>query len=133
MASLFADAAVLASQAVDAVLGETLRITPMVPGRYKDAVSDPDRASFDVVGAFHDGPDRMKLSSSTVGRDFDHRFVLAKTYATIGNDLLVGRVIKKGDRVSRADEPGTPEFEISTIESDGVQRTMLTLVAVNAE
>ena len=125
MTTPFQDAAVLGSQAVDAVYGENLRITPVQPGRYQASATDSDRQIFEVIGAFYDGPELIKIMSrGMAGRDFAER----KTYVTIDNDLLAGHEIRKGDKVMRLDLPGTPEFEISLPEPDGVQRLKLNLV-----
>src|ERR1039458_2449478 len=129
MTTPFQDAAVLASQAVDAVYGENLRITPMQPGRYQASATDSDRQIFEVIGGFHDGPELIKISSrGLAGRDFNELVAVRKTYVTIDNDLLAGRDIRKGDKVTRLDLPGTPEFEIDLPEPDGVQRLRLNLV-----
>lgn len=134
MTTPFQDAAVLGSQAVDAVYGENLRITPALPGRYQGSAADPDRPIFEVVGAFYDGPERMKiLSRGLAGRDFDKRVAVRETYVTIDNDLIAGRDIRKGDKVMRLDLPGTPEFEIGLPEPDGVQRLKLNLVSTTGD
>jgi hypothetical protein len=133
MTTPFQDAAVLASSAVDEVFGESLRITPMKSGRYQDDVADPDRSVINVVGAFYDGPERMKiLSRGLAGRDFDKRVAVRVTYITIDNDFVAGCDIRKGDKVTRLDLPGTPQFEIALPEPDGVQRLKLNLVSATA-
>jgi hypothetical protein len=129
MTSPFQDAVQAASASVDEIYGEQLQISPMVPGRYQGAVPDPDRQIFVVTADFHFAPDRMKiLSHALAGRDFDKRVTLADTYATIDCDSLAGREIRAGDIVTRLEQSGLPQFEVSLPEPIGVRRMKLTLV-----
>jgi hypothetical protein len=116
--------------ALDRAFAETIRLMPMRPGGYAEAVPDPDRAERQVLAIITERPERTRTVDNAVGRDFDRMFVMAGTVASIDAARLGDEWPKVGDRVVALERPQTPVFEITAIESDGLARVLLSLVRI---
>ena len=131
MGSVFEEAAIEASAAIDETYGKTLRIIPALEGRYTANAVDPNRPAFDIVGSFFLAPDAIKMQSTKVGRDFFQQFIGAKCFISIDIGLLAGREIRKGDRVQCYDEAGAlvdPPYEVTVGGEREVSRMIYPLV-----
>lgn len=115
--------------ALDRAFAETIRLVPMRPGGYAEAVPDPDRAERQVLAIITERPDRKRTVQNAVGRDFDRAIVMADTVASIDVMRLGSEWPKVGDRVILLDRPDQPAFEITVVESDGLARVLLSLVS----
>lgn len=87
-------------QAVDRVMSETVRITPVVEGDYSETAADPNRLAFDVEGVLVRG-----RGESDLGGNSRHvrnvRIVTADAELHIQKVLLTGLPeVRKNDRVS---------------------------------
>jgi hypothetical protein len=128
--SIFSDLAQVSSAAVDAVMGERLRLVAMVPGRSKAAMPDPDRQAADVSGVHRVFERPTKIDTSEVGRDLNRVASTRIIVFSIDNDAVAGRTFRKGDRIIRLEQPGEPAFEVSDIQPDGGTRTAFHVVTV---
>jgi len=126
--SQYSEAWAARQPALDRAFGEGVRLIPMRPGGYADAVTDPDRAERQVLAIITEMPERKRTVENTIGRDFDHAFVMADTVASIDMNRLAGEWPKTGDRMVLLDRPERPVFEITVVESDGLARVLLSLV-----
>jgi hypothetical protein len=125
---LFSQAWSAAQHQLDRAFAETIRLIPMRPGGYAEAMPDPDRAERQVLAIITETPERKRTVDNAVGRDFDRAFVMADTVASIDAARLGDEWPKVGDRVVALDRPQRPVFEITAIESDGLARVLLSLV-----
>jgi hypothetical protein len=130
--SIFSDLAQVSSAAVDTVMGERLRLAPLIPGRSKAAMPDPDRQAADVVGVHREFDRPTKIDTSETGRDMNRVASTRIIVFSIDNDAIEGQVFRKGDRVIRLELAGEPAFEISEIKPDGGTRTGFHVVTVQA-
>ena len=130
MTSPFARAVHASSRALDAVAGERFQVVPMIAGQYSGAIPDPDRPAFEFVGTYKSDTDRIKLTGSPFGSDISRQVVSASLIVTVAEDVLAGRSIQTGDILHRLDIAGVPRFEVSTNESDGLGRRILTLIEI---
>jgi hypothetical protein len=73
----------------------------------------------------------MRAVENSVGRDFDRMVVMADTLASIDQAMLGSDLPKAGDLVIAIDRFDTPSFEVSTVESDGLARILLSLVRLS--
>ena len=126
--SQFLDAWIARQPALDRAFAETIRLVPMRPGGYAEAVPDPDRAERQVLAIIVERPDRKRTVQNAVGRDFDRAIVMADTVASIDTMRLGGEWPKVGDRAILPDRPDQPAFEIMVVEGDGLARVLLSLV-----
>jgi hypothetical protein len=126
--SQFLEAWTARQPALDRAFAETVRLVPMRPGGYAEAVSDPDHSERQVLAIITERPDRKRTVQNAVGRDFDRAIVMADTVASIDAMRLGGEWPKVGDRVILLDRPDYPAFEITVVESDGLARVLLSLV-----
>jgi hypothetical protein len=113
---------------LDRVFAETIRLVPMRAGGYAAGGPDPDRIERQVPAIITEKPQRMRAVENSVGRDFDRMVVMADTVASIDQTKLVADLPKAGDLVIAIDRPDTPSFEVTTVESDGLARILLSLV-----
>jgi hypothetical protein len=113
---------------LDRVFGETIRLVPMEAGGYTAGISDPDRAERQIPAIMTEAPRRMRMVENSVGRDFERTVVMADTVASIDQAQLGPELPKVGDLVVAIDRPDTPSFEVTTVESDGLARVLLSLV-----
>ena len=113
---------------LDRIFSETIRLVPMRAGGYAAGGPDPGRIERQVQAIITEKPQRMRAVENSVGRDFDRMVVMADTVASIDQATLAANLPKAGDLVIAIDRPGTPSFEITTVESDGLSRILLSLV-----
>ena len=115
---------------LDCTFAETIRLIPMLTGGYAALVIDPDRAERLLPAIITEIPQRKHMDENAVGRDFNPAMVVAQTTASIDQTRLNGELPKEGDRVMALDRPAQPTFEITTVESDGLARILLSLVRI---
>jgi hypothetical protein len=113
---------------LDRVFAETIRLVPMRAGGYAEGGPDPGRIERQVPAIITEKPQRMRAVENSVGRDFDRMVVMADTVASIDQTKLVADLPKAGDLVIAIDRLDTPSFEVTTVESDGLARILLSLV-----
>lgn len=131
--SIFSALAQISSATVDAVMSERLRFAPRKPGRNAAGSDDPDREAVEVSGVYREIARDTKLDTSSVGKAMDHRFQTPEK--TVSVDVLSFPSVaafRRGDHVTRLDEPGAPVFEIAfNPESDGRSRLVFTIGPVS--
>jgi hypothetical protein len=131
--SLFSRLAQISSNINDAVIGERLRVTPRTEARYSAAPpADTSRATLDeVTGIYKEVVARVRTADAAAGRDFERRFMAPTITISIRRDLLGADAYRRGDIITRLDEPGEPEFEISAADpiDDGRIAFTVTLVS----
>jgi hypothetical protein len=113
---------------LDRVFAETIRLAPMRAGGYAAGGPDPDRIEREFSAIITEPPRRMRAVENSMGRDFDRMVVMADTVASIDQAKLEGELPKVGDLVIAIDRSDTPSFEVTTVESDGLARILLSLV-----
>ena len=113
---------------LDRVFAETIRLAPTRAGGYAAGIPDPDRIERQFLAIITETPQRMRAVENSVGRDFDRTMVMADTVASIDQTKLEGQLPKVGDLVIAIDRPAAPRFEVTTVESDGLARILLSLV-----
>jgi hypothetical protein len=113
---------------LDRIFAETIRLVPMRAGGYTAGIPDPDRIERQVPAVITETPRRMRTVENSIGRDFDRTVVVADTIASIDQASLGAELPKVGDLVIAIDRSDTPSFEITTVESDGLARILLSLV-----
>jgi hypothetical protein len=113
---------------LDRCFAETIRLLPMRAGGYAAGAPDPDRIERQVAAIITETPQRMRSVGNSVGRDFDRMVVMADTVASIDQAKLGADLPKVGDLVVTIDRLDTPSFEVTTVESDGLARILLSLV-----
>jgi hypothetical protein len=113
---------------LDRIFAETIRIVPMRAGGYATGGPDPDRIERQIPAIMTEAPRRMRMVENSVGRDFDRTVVMADTVASIDQANLGAELPKVGDLVIAVDRSDTPSFEVTTVESDGLARVLLSLV-----
>jgi hypothetical protein len=113
---------------LDRIFAETIRLVPMRAGGYAAGASDPDRIERQVPAIITETPQRMRAVGNSVGRDFDRMVVMAGTVASINQAMLGADLPRIGDLVVAIDRPDAPSFEVTTVESDGLARILLSLV-----
>jgi hypothetical protein len=113
---------------LDRVFAETIRLVPMRAGGYAAGIPDSDRIERQVPAIITETPRRMRTVENSIGRDFDRTVVMADTVASIDQAKLEGELPKVGDLVIAIDRSDTPSFEVTTVESDGLARILLSLV-----
>jgi hypothetical protein len=113
---------------LDRVFAETIRLVPTRAGGYAAGLPDPDRIERQVPAIITETLQRMRAVENYVGRDFDRTVVMADTTASIDQAKLEGELPKVGDLVVATDRPDAPSFEVTTVESDGFARVLLSLV-----
>jgi hypothetical protein len=113
---------------LDRVFAETIRVVPMRAGGYATGTSDPDRIERQIRAIITETPQRMRAVENSMGRDFDRMVVMADTVASIDQATLGADLPKAGDLVIAIDRSDTPSFEVTTVESDGLARILLSLV-----
>lgn len=125
--SLFLNLALVADAAVDAVMGESLLITPWLPGEFVSGVADPDNAAFtavgvlDVQGVVVDGAGTRSGARSEV-----------ETVKPVAEFALSqfgdGRPLpQKGTQITATTRPGSPVYEVVSAEPDGLGRIVFQL------
>jgi hypothetical protein len=67
---------------------------------------------------------RRHAVENAIGGDFDRRFVVAETVASIDCQRLDGELPKVGDVLIAIDRPDKSAFEITVVESDGLARSL---------
>lgn len=128
--STFSALAQLSSHAVDAVMGERLRLLPMTPGRNRAGGPDPDRPVHEVTGVYREIIRRSKVDTSDLAKTFDHSFLTPSKTISIDAGELGDSVLGPGDRIIRIEESGVPTYEITAREFDGRTRVLFTVVDV---
>ena len=113
---------------LDRVFAETIRLVPTRAGGYAVGGPDPDRIEREFPAILTEAPRRMRMVENSIGRDFDRTVVMADTVASIDQAKLEGELPKVGDLVIAIDRPDAPSFEVTTVESDGLARILLSLV-----
>jgi hypothetical protein len=113
---------------LDRIFAETIRLVPMRAGGYAAGSPDPDRIEREFPAIITETPQRMRAVENSVGRDFDRTVVMADTIASIDQATLGADLPKVGDLVVAIDRSDTPSFEVTTVESDGLARILLSLV-----
>jgi hypothetical protein len=113
---------------LDRIFAETIRLMPMRAGGYTAGIPDPDRIERQVPAIITEAPRRMRMVENSIGRDFDRTVVMADTVASIDQAKLEGELPKVGDLAVAIDRPDAPSFEVTTVESDGLARMLLSLV-----
>jgi hypothetical protein len=113
---------------LDRVFAETIRLVPMRAGGYAAGNPDPDRIEREFPAIITETPQRVRAVENSVGRDFDRMVVMADTVASIDQAKLGADLPKVGDLVIAVDRLDTPSFEVTTVESDGLARILLSLV-----
>jgi hypothetical protein len=116
---------------LDAVFAETVRLAPMLPGGYGTAPEDPSRTPRELPAIITEKPMRRHAVENAIGGDFDRRFVVAETVASIDRARLGADLPKVGDVLIAIDRPDRPAFDITVVESDGLARVLLSLVRAN--
>ncbi|WP_316205837.1 hypothetical protein [Bradyrhizobium sp. SZCCHNS1012] len=115
--SLFMALVQISSNTVDAVMGERIRITPWTEAVYSAGSVDTARPVADVTGAYRETDKQKRITNSAPeGRDFERRFVTPKIWFSVRASELKGVEYRQGDRITRLELPGLPEFTISLIE-----------------
>ena len=113
---------------LDRAFAETIRLVPMRAGGYAAGSPDPGRIERELPAIITETPQRMRAVENSVGRDFDRMVVMADTVASIDQATLGGDLPKIGDLVVAIDRSDAPRFEVTTVESDGLARILLSLV-----
>jgi hypothetical protein len=113
---------------LDRIFAETIRLVPMRAGGYTAGIPDPDRIERQVPAIITETPRRMRTVENSIGRDFDRTVVVADTIASIDQASLGADLPKVGDLVVAIDRFDAPSFEVTTVESDGLARILLSLV-----
>jgi hypothetical protein len=124
----FSQAWVARQPELDRIFAETIRLVPMRAGGYATGGPDPDRVERQIPAIITEAPRRMHTAENSVGRDFDRTVVMADTTASIDQAKLGAELPKVGDLVIAIDRPDAPSFEVTTVESDGLARILLSLV-----
>jgi hypothetical protein len=88
----------------------------------------PDRIERELPAIITEMPQRMRAVENSLGRDFDRTVVMADTVASIDQTKLGADLPKVGDLLVAIDRFDTPSFEVTTVESDGLARILLSLV-----
>jgi hypothetical protein len=127
----FSQAWVARQPELDRVFAETIRLVPIRAGGYTAGSPDPDRIERQIPAIITETPQRMRAVENSVGRDFDRMVVMADTLASIDQAMLGSDLPKAGDLVIAIDRFDTPSFEVSTVESDGLARILLSLVRLS--
>jgi len=130
LVSFFSGAWAARQHRLDQIFAETIRLIPMLTGGYAAPVIDPDRAERLLPAIITEIPQRKHMDENAIGRDFNPAMVVAQTIASIDQTRLNGELPKEGDRVMALDRPAQPTFEITTVESDGLARILLSLVRI---
>jgi len=130
LVSLFSGAWAARQHRLDQIFAETISLIPMLTGGYAAPVIDPDRAERLLPAIITEIPQRKHMDENAIGRDFNPAMVVAQTIASIDQTRLNGELPKEGDRVMALDRPAQPTFEITTVESDGLARILLSLVRI---
>jgi hypothetical protein len=133
MTSPFVAAAQAAAASAAQVMGETIRLTPMLGGRYKGSSADNARNAVELVAIVRQIPHNrpMKMSDNVAGASFDHKLVTATHLTIIAQSALGANVFRKDDQLIRLDLPGQPTCDIVSIETDGPDQLRVTLAALN--
>jgi hypothetical protein len=113
---------------LDRVFAETIRLVPMRAGGYAAGNPDPDRIEREFPAIITETPQRVRAVENSVGRDFDRMVVMADTVASIDQAKLGADLPKVGDLVIAVDRLDTLSFEVTTVESHGLSRILLSLV-----
>jgi hypothetical protein len=124
----FSQAWVARQPELDRIFAETIRLVPMRAGGYAAGSLDPDRIERELPAIITETPQRMRAVKNSVGRDFDRMVIMADTVASIDQAKLGAYLPKAGDLLVAIDRSDTPSFEITTVESDGLARILLSLV-----
>ncbi|HWW46550.1 MAG TPA: hypothetical protein VNZ94_01770 [Xanthobacteraceae bacterium] len=130
--SIFAALTQISSATLTVVMGERLLFKPMLPGRNKASIDDPDRPQLEVAGAYREIVKRTKIDVSAVGRELNREVLAPVLTFSVDNALLGTSAFRAGDRIVRLDLPDEPVMEISAVEPDGGSRTIFTVVRVSA-
>lgn len=124
MTTIFEDAALAASGAIDTVYGETLQFIPMVQGRNRADAQDPARQSVTLTGAFVARPVDLRINAqNAMGRDLYPEFTGARVIVSFDNAALAGLTIRQGDVIQRVDHDGQPKYQIISKPVPGPVRT----------
>lgn len=126
----FSQASAARQPELDRVFAETVRIVPIRAGGYAAGAPDPDRIEQQIPAILSETPKRMRAVENSVGRDFDRMVAMADTVASIDPAMLGVDLPKVGDLIKAIDRPETPSFEVTTVESEGFARILLSLVRV---
>lgn len=131
--SLFATLTRISSNVVDAVMGERLRITPRTGATYTAARLDELRAVADVIGKHMEYAGQTRIGDAAAGRDFERKFNTPRIFFSVQRSALGGVEYRKGDRITRLELPGEPQFEITEIEPIDDGRVAFYVVSVEPE
>lgn len=126
MTTLFARMETAVSAAVDNVYGEPTRIVPRKMGEFVRGSSDPTRMERDVMGVIDFNPVtvRSKEMSEYDGYrpELDGEKVhVSYTASRLGSPVIPPAV---GDYIVALDRPGTPRFQVVSVEADGIGRIL---------
>lgn len=129
----------LTASAVDGKLSESLRIVPMVSGRYTTAAkSDLTRNIRMVAGIYLEQPVKRQMNDQApgMGHTFGTELAVSEPTVSVQTSLLYEAdalvLPRNGDHIIRVDVPDFPVLEVIAVETDGALRTRMQVVKVKA-
>jgi hypothetical protein len=128
--SLFSTLTRISSNINDAVMGERLRVTPRTEARYSGGAVDESRATIEPTGIYKETEARTRIKDAAAGRDFERQFSTPTIIFSIRRELLGADSYRAGDRITRLEMPGEPEFEISAADPVDDGRIAFTVFVV---
>jgi hypothetical protein len=122
---LFAEFEAMASEAVDGLYGEVLRVEPRADGEYVVGGADETREPYERTGIIDFAPKVVRTRYA--GRnDADMPEHMGEMVHVSFDETIIPYAPKQGDLIRAIGRPApAPVFSVTTVEPDGLGRVVL--------
>lgn len=122
----FAEYEAMASESVDDLYGERVRVEPRADGKFVRQAADPQRAPFDILFAAVDLQPVIGRLRNAGRNDADTAEISADLCHISVADHRLTQEVRRGDRIRLLDRPGQPCWAVAREpEPDGIGRTVI--------
>lgn len=124
MPTLFAQMETAVSAAVDHLHMERTRITPRVQGEFVRGGQDPARAVREVMGVIDFNPVTIRAREQSEYDGYRPELDGEKVHVSYTASRLGANLPRQGDLIEALDRAGSPKFQITIVEHDGLGRVL---------
>lgn len=132
MTTRFAAAETKVSAAIDGWHGEMTRVSPRAAGQFVAGGPDPSRSEADVIGIIDFNPLVARIKDRSEYDGFRPEVEGERVHVTYATSRFASPAAwpRAKDHIEALDRPGSPAFQVVTVEPDGLGRILCKCVPV---